>query len=65
MFKDPTKTEPKASKYTQRMYYDWTMISDELNNQTTGHFIGEISTDTFYPESHKREGIVKWMEEED
>lgn len=47
---DPTTTSPK---YNQRAYYDETIIPDELNDHTTGHFVGEISVDDFYLEPYK------------
>ena len=37
---DPTNMSPKAPKYNQRVYYDGTIIPDELNDHTTGHFVG-------------------------
>ena len=58
---DPTNVSPKAPKYNQRAYYDETIIPDELNDHTTGHFVGEISVDDFYPEPHKWEGEASWM----
>lgn len=63
MPKDPTNTSPKAPKYSQRTYYDGTIIPDELNDHTMGHFVGEISEDDFYPEPYKWEGEATWMKE--
>ncbi|MDE7203878.1 MAG: hypothetical protein K2O91_18755 [Lachnospiraceae bacterium] len=61
--KDPNNTSPKAPKYSQRTYYDGTIIPDELNDHTTGHNVGRISVDDFYPEPYKWEGIATWMKE--
>ena len=61
--KDPNNTSPKAPKYSQRTYYDGTIIPDELNDHTTGHNVGRISVEDFYPEPYKWEGTATWMKE--
>jgi len=61
--KDPNNTSPKAPKYPQRTYYDGTFIPDEINDHTTGHNVGRISVDDFYPEPYKWVGIATWMKE--
>ena len=60
---DPNNTSPKAPMYNQRTYYDGTIIPEELNNHTTGHNVGKISVDDFYPEPYKWDGKATWMEE--
>ena len=61
---DPSDTSPKAKMYNQRIYYDGTIIPDELNDHTTGHNVGKISVDDFYPEPYKWEGEALWMQED-
>ena len=60
---DPNNTSPKAPKRSQRTYYDGTFIPDEINDHTTGHNVGRISVDDFYPEPYKWVGIATWMKE--
>jgi len=60
---DPNNTSPKAPKYPQRTYYDGTFIPDEINDHTTGHNVGRISVDDFYPEPYKWVGTATWMKE--
>lgn len=60
---DPNNTSPKAPMYNQRAYYDGTIIPEELNNHTTGHNVGKISVDDFYPKPYKWDGKATWMEE--
>lgn len=60
---DPNNTSSKAPMYNQRTYYDGTIIPEELNNHTTGHNVGKISVDDFYPEPYKWDGKATWMEE--
>ena len=59
---DPNNTLSQAPMYNQRTYYDRTTIPDELNNHTTGHNVGKISIDDFYPEPYKWDGNATWME---
>jgi len=60
---DPNNTSPKAQMYNQRTYYDGTIIPDEINDHTTGHYVGKISIDDFFPEPYKWDGTATWMEE--
>ena len=61
---DPNNISPKAPMYNQRTYYDGTIIPDELNDHTTGHNVGEISIEDFFPEPHKWDGKASWMGED-
>ena len=60
---DPTNTLPKAPMYNQRTYYDGTVIPNELNDHTTGHNVGQISVNDFYPMPYKWNGEANWMRE--
>ena len=63
MPEDPNNTSPTAPKRSQRTYYDGTFIPDEINDHTTGHNVGRISVDDFYPEPYKWVGTATWMKE--
>ncbi len=59
---DSNNTLPQAPMYNQRTYYAGTIIPEELNNHTTGHNVGKIGIDDFYPEPYKWDGNATWME---
>ena len=59
---DPTDTSPNARRYNQRTYYNGVIIPEELNDHTTGHYVGSISENDFYPEPYKWDGPkASWM----